>query len=61
MKQLNLEMSNVVYKRLVTLQKKTDATSKAEVIRKALALYEFAIELKEEGKSIVIGESLKVI
>ena len=50
---LNLELSRQVYDQMQTLQKRSDAASLTEVIRRALALYDAITEhLSEDGRII---------
>jgi hypothetical protein len=53
---LNLELSEDVRKRLEALRGRTEADSLAEVIRRALAVYDFLwTERKRGGKLVVRG------
>jgi hypothetical protein len=51
---LNLEMSDQVRKRLEELRDKTDADSLAEVVRKALAVYEFLWTERQNGADLFV-------
>lgn len=52
---MNLEMSQVVRDRMTRLGNETDQ-SFAEVIRKALAVYEFVWSEKKKGASILVRD-----
>jgi hypothetical protein len=54
---LNLEMSEQVRKKLEDLREKTGADSLAEVIRKALAVYDFLWTEREKGSDLVVRDS----
>ena len=51
---LNLELSKQVYDQMQTLQKRSDATSLTEVIRRALALYDVITEHVSGGGRIIL-------
>ena len=51
---LNLELSHQVYEQMQTLQKRSDATSLTEVIRRALALYDVITEHLSDGGRIIL-------
>ena len=53
---LNLEMSLVVRQRLERLRDETDADSLSEVIRKALAVYEYLWDAKSSGASLLVKD-----
>jgi hypothetical protein len=53
---LNLELSKQVYDQMQTLQKRSDATSLTEVIRRALALYDVITEHVSDGGKIVLRD-----
>jgi hypothetical protein len=53
---LNLEMSETVRHKLEDLQRRTDAPSLSEVIRKALAVYDLVWSAVDEGRQIVIRD-----
>jgi len=50
---LNLEMSEEVRRKLESLREKTDADSLSEVIRRALAVYDFLWSEREKGTRLV--------
>lgn len=50
----NLELSESTARALAQLQLRTDAESKTEVIRRALALYDAIWRLKENGGETVL-------
>jgi|GEM_PF-4303426 len=54
MKRLNLELSEEAYETLETLRKKMDKTSKAEVLRTAVALLSLASSEKAKGKNLAL-------
>jgi hypothetical protein len=51
---LSLEMSDQARAMLENLRVKTDADSLAEVIRKALAVYDLVWTAKEKGKTLLL-------
>jgi hypothetical protein len=52
---LTLDVSPEFYERLEALERKTEAGSKAGLIRQALQLYEyFVIRTVDEGKEIIV-------
>ena len=51
---LNLELSRQVHDQMQTLQKRSDATSLTEVIRRALALYDVITEHLSSGGRIIL-------
>jgi metal-responsive CopG/Arc/MetJ family transcriptional regulator len=51
---LNLDMSEATRQRLESLLSRTGADSRSEVIRRALAVYDFACAAKERGESVVL-------
>jgi hypothetical protein len=52
---LTLDVTPEFYKRLEALEEKTEAGSKANLIRQALQIYEyFVIRTVDEGKEIVV-------
>ncbi len=52
---LTIDVTPDFYSRLEALEKKTDAGSKANLIRQALQLYEyFVVRTVDEGKEIVV-------
>jgi phage protein U len=52
---LTLDVTPEFYERLEALERKTEAGSKANLIRQALQLYEyFVIRTVDEGKEIVV-------
>ena len=52
---LTLDVTPEFYERLEALERKTEAGSKANLIRQALQLYEyFVIRTVDEGKEIII-------
>jgi len=53
-KRLTLDMSERARERLEQLWKDTEADSLAEVVRKALAVYEFLMGAKRNGGKLVI-------
>jgi hypothetical protein len=54
MKRLNLELSEEAYETLEMLRKKLDKTSKAEVLRSAVALLALVSSEKEKGRSLAL-------
>jgi hypothetical protein len=62
---INLEVIEPVRQRLERLQKRSEADSMVEVIRRALAVYEVLWEAKDEGASVIVrsseGEEREVI
>ena len=56
-KRLNLEMTEEVRQKLEALREKTDADSLAEVIRKALAVYDFLWSEREKGTKLFVRSS----
>jgi hypothetical protein len=54
---LNLEMSEAVRKQLEQLRTKTQADSLAEVIRRALVVYDYLWEAKENGGVILVKDA----
>lgn len=54
MKNLNLALAEPVFQRLESLRDSTQAESMAEVIRRALAIYELICAEKSQGSSIVV-------
>jgi Ribbon-helix-helix protein, copG family len=65
MTRVQLEMPPKSMERLRLLQKKTEASSYAEVMRNALRFYEFLVEQAEVGNGVyvkdVTGEEKKVV
>lgn len=60
---LNLQLTTQVRERLESLQEKTEADSLTEVIRRALAVYEFLLHEKAAGNRVLIdrdGELVEV-
>ena len=55
-RRLNLELNVEVRERLEELRRTTKAESLAEVIRRALAVYEALWRSKEDGQTVWIGE-----
>jgi hypothetical protein len=55
-RRLNLETSEPVRERLEHLRERTDADSLAEVIRRALAVYDFLWSEREKGGRIVVKD-----
>ncbi|WP_337175396.1 hypothetical protein [Paludisphaera sp.] len=53
---LNLEMSEQVHSKLIGLLDRTGADSQAEVVRRALALYDFIWTHVEEGSRIIVKQ-----
>lgn len=53
-KRLQLEFEEEAYKKLELLQEKLGATSKSEVIRRALQLLEYALASKGEGGKVIV-------
>jgi len=54
---LTLDVSPEFYERLEALERKTDASSKANLIRQALQLYEYVVmRTVDEGKEIVVRD-----
>ena len=51
---LNLELSEEVRQRLESLREKTDADSLAEVVRKALVVYDFLWSEREKGTKLLV-------
>ena len=52
---LTLDVTPELYERLEALERKTEAGSKANLIRQALQLYEyFVIRTVDEGKEIIV-------
>ena len=51
---LNLVVSPQVKKRIERLQEASDGASITEVIRRALALYEELIAIRDEGNSLIV-------
>lgn len=51
---LNLELSETVRKNMDKIRDDTDADSLSEVIRRALALYDFLVHRKAEGCEVVL-------
>jgi hypothetical protein len=51
---LNLEMTDAVKNRLDQLRDQTQADSQSEVIRRALAIYEFLWQKRSDGAEIVL-------
>lgn len=51
---VQFEMAKESFDRLVALKDKIEASSHAEVIRRALQLYEFVIEEEEKGGGVSI-------
>jgi hypothetical protein len=52
---LTLDVTPEFYERLGALEWKTDAGSKANLIRQALQLYEyFVMKIVEEGKEVIV-------
>lgn len=56
---LNLELTEAVRGRLEDLRKRTEADSLAEVIRRALAVYEYLWAEREKGRQVVVKDSRK--
>jgi len=54
MRRLNLELSEEAYETLEMLRKRMDKTSKAEVLRSAVALLQLAASEKAKGKRLAI-------
>ena len=54
MRRLNLELSEEAYESLEMLRKRMDKTSKAEVLRSAVALLQLAASEKAKGKKLAI-------
>jgi hypothetical protein len=54
---LNLEMSEEVRQRLESLREKTDADSLSEVIRRALAVYDFLWSEREKGTRLMARDA----
>lgn len=50
---LSLEVSASVRTQLETVQARTEAGSITEVIRRALALYDFVTQIQKDGKLII--------
>jgi len=53
-KRLNLEMDERVHQKLVNLRDLTEADTMVEVIRRALAVYEFLWAKKREGRQLIV-------
>lgn len=51
---INIEVSPRVREKLGELQKRSEASSLTEVIRRALALYDLAVETVDQGGQLVI-------
>ena len=51
---LNLELSRPVHEQMQALQKRSDASSLTEVIRRALALYDVVTEHLSGGGQVVL-------
>ena len=51
---LNLELSDEARQKLETLRKQTDAESLVDVIRRALTVYDFLWNAKNEGGTLII-------
>ena len=51
---LSLEMPNPVRENLLELRDRTNAQSLAEVIRRALSVYDFVVRETKDGGSIVV-------
>ncbi len=52
---LTLDVTPEFYERLEKLERKTEADSKANLIRQALQLYEYVvIQIVDEGKELVV-------
>ncbi len=51
---VQFDMPNASYNRMNVLREKIEATSHAEVIRRALQLYEALVEEAEKGGDIVV-------
>ena len=61
MRRLNLELSEEAYENLEMLRKKMNKTSKAEVLRSAVALLDLAEMQKSKGNRLgIIGENGEV-
>ena len=54
MRRLNLELSEEAYETLEMLRQRMDKTSKAEVLRSAVALLQLAAAEKAKGKKLAI-------
>jgi DNA polymerase II large subunit len=54
MRRLNLELSEEAYETLEMLRQRMDKTSKAEVLRSAVALLQLAASEKAKGKKLAI-------
>jgi len=54
MRRLNLELSEEAYETLEMLRQRLDKTSKAEVLRSAVALLQLAAAEKAKGKKLAI-------
>lgn len=54
MRRLNLELSEEAYETLEMLRQRMDKTSKAEVLRSAVALLQLAASEKAKGKRLAI-------
>jgi len=54
---ITLDLSPTASKRLADLQALVEAESKAQIIRQALQLYEFAIKKHKEGNRFFVGEN----
>ena len=53
-RRLNLEMSEEVRQKLESLREKTDADSLSEVVRRALAVYDFLWSERERGTKLLV-------
>lgn len=61
MRRLTLEISDAVHERIHELKRKTGAASMTEVFRRALALYETAVDLDGDGSKLLAqSESGKI-
>jgi Arc/MetJ-type ribon-helix-helix transcriptional regulator len=56
MPRMNFDVSPELDAVIEKLVKLTGSTSKSEVLRRAIALMEVAVEAKQEGKKIVIAQ-----
>ena len=53
---LNLEVAASVRERLESLRRSTEAESLTEVIRRALAVYEFLVKHKKNGARLIVEQ-----
>ena len=51
---LNLEMPESVRDKLESMRRRSEADSRTEVIRRALALYDLLLEHSQQGSSIIV-------